>query len=52
VKKQDEPAMLTQRVMLIGTGEEEEGVPAEFRIWTLLGVMAVEPASSGSGRAA
>jgi hypothetical protein len=45
-----EMALLTRTAMLIGTGEEDEGVPAEFRICSLLHVTAVEPV--GSGRSA
>lgn len=47
-----EMALLTRTAMLIGTGEEEEGVPAEFHICSLLHVTAVEPVGSGSGRQA
>lgn len=47
-----EMALLTRTAMLVGTGEEEEGVPAEFHICSLLHVTAVEPVDSGSGRAA
>lgn len=36
-----EMALLTRTAMLIGTGEEEEGVPAEFRICSLSHVTAV-----------
>ena len=48
-----EMALLTRTAMLIGTGEEDEGVPAEFRICSLLHVTAVEPvgASRSAGAA-
>jgi hypothetical protein len=38
-----EMAMLTRTDLLVGVGETEEGVPAEFRIWSLLHVATVEP---------
>jgi hypothetical protein len=47
-----EMALLTRTAMLIGTGEEEEGVPAEFRICSLLHVTTVEPVNSGTNRQA
>lgn len=40
-----EMAMLTRTDILVGVGETEEGVPAEFRICSLLHVTAVEPIS-------
>ena len=40
-----EMAMLTRTDILVGVGESEEGVAAEFRICSLLHVTAVEPAS-------
>lgn len=40
-----EMALLTRTDLLIGVGESEEGVPAEFRICSLLHVTAVEPVS-------
>src|SRR5436305_15201522 len=40
-----EMAMLTRTDLLVGVGESEEGVPAEFRICSLLHVTAVEPVS-------
>ncbi len=46
-----EMAMLTRSDMLVGVGETEEGVPAEFRICSLLHVATIEPLpSSTSGR--
>jgi hypothetical protein len=47
-----EMAMLTRTDMLVGTGEEADGVPAEFRICSLLHVTAVEPVTPGSARTA
>lgn len=38
-----EMAFLTRSDMLIGVGETEEGVPAEFRICSLLHVATIEP---------
>jgi hypothetical protein len=38
-----ETAMLTRTDLLIGVGETEEGVPAEFRICSLLHVITAEP---------
>lgn len=43
-----EMALLTRTDILVGTGETEEGVPAEFRICSLLHVTAVEPLALGS----
>lgn len=40
-----EMAMLTCTGLLVGIGESEEGVPAEFRICSLPHVTAVEPIS-------
>lgn len=47
-----EMAMLTRTDMLVGTGDMSEGVPAEFRICSLLHVTTVEPLQAGasSGR--
>lgn len=38
-----EMAMLTRTDILVGVGEMDEGVPAEFRICSLLHVTAIEP---------
>lgn len=38
-----EMAMLTRTDLLVGVGESEEGVPAEFRICSLLHVTSIEP---------
>jgi hypothetical protein len=47
-----EMALLTRSDMLVGVGETEEGVPAEFRICSLLHVATIEPlTSSRTGRA-
>lgn len=43
-----EMAMLTRTDMLVGVDETDEGVPAEFKICSLLHVSAVEPLSSSS----
>jgi hypothetical protein len=47
-----EMAWLTRTDILVGVGETEEGVPAEFRICSLLHVSSIEPlspaAASGS----
>jgi len=46
-----EMAMLTRSDILVGVGETDEGVPAEFRICALLHVTSIEPlTSSGTGR--
>jgi hypothetical protein len=42
-----EMAMLTRTDLLVGVGESEEGVPAEFRICSLLHVATVEPIATG-----
>jgi hypothetical protein len=45
-----EMAFLTRTDILVGVGETEEGVPAEFRICSLLHVTTVEPLSAtGTG---
>lgn len=47
-----EMAMLTRADILVGVDETDEGVPAEFKICSLLHVTATEPLSvSESGRA-
>ena len=43
-----EMAMLTRTSILVGIDESDDGVPAEFKICSLLHVTAVEPISSGS----
>jgi hypothetical protein len=40
-----EMAMLTRTDILVGGGETDENVPAEFRICSLLHVTAIEPLS-------
>jgi hypothetical protein len=40
-----EMAMLTRTDLLVGVGETDEGVPAEFRICSLLHVATIEPTS-------
>jgi hypothetical protein len=40
-----EMALLTRTDILVGVGETDEGVPAEFRMCSLLHVTAIEPAS-------
>ncbi len=47
-----EMAMLTRTSILVGIGETDEGVPAEFKICSLLHVTAVEPLSLGEPRQA
>ena len=42
-----EMAMLTRSDMLVGVGEAGDGVPAEFRICSLLHVATVEPLPTG-----
>jgi hypothetical protein len=43
-----EMALLTRSDMLVGIGDTDEGVPAEFKICSLLHVTAVEPLSAAS----
>jgi hypothetical protein len=43
-----EMAMLTRTDLLVGTDIAEDGVPAEFKICSLLHVTAVEPLSSST----
>jgi hypothetical protein len=38
-----EMALLTRTDMLVGVGETDDGVPAEFKICSLLHVAAIEP---------
>jgi hypothetical protein len=42
-----EMALLTLTDLLVGVGDSEKGVPAEFRICSLLHVTTVEPISAG-----
>jgi len=44
-----EMAMLTTSDILVGIGETDEGVPAEFKICSLLHVTSIEPVSSNGG---
>jgi len=49
-----EMALLTRTDLLVGVGESEEGVPADFHICSLLHVATVEPvgaATTGSQQA-
>jgi hypothetical protein len=43
-----EMAMLTRTDLLVGVGETEEGVPAEFRICSLLHMATVEPVAASA----
>jgi hypothetical protein len=43
-----EMAMLTKTDLLVGIKETKDGVPAEFKICSLLHVTAVEPLSSAA----
>jgi hypothetical protein len=43
-----EMAMLTKTDILVGIGETDEGVPAEFKICSLLHVTSVEPLRASS----
>lgn len=43
-----EMAMLTKSDILVGIDETDEGVPAEFKICSLLHVSAIEPISSSA----
>ena len=46
-----EMAMLTKSDILVGVDETDEGVPAEFKICSLLHVSAIEPlGSNGDSR--
>ncbi len=50
VVRHPEMAMLTRTDLLVGVGEAAEGVPAEFRICSLLHVASIEPVgTSASG---
>jgi hypothetical protein len=41
-----EMALLTTSNILVGTGDTDDGVPAEFKICPLLHVTAIEPLSA------
>lgn len=41
-----EMALLTKSDILVGIGDTDEGVPAEFKICSLLHVTAIEPLSA------
>jgi len=43
-----EMALLTRSDLLVGIDETEDGVPAEFKICSLLHVSAIEPLSASS----
>jgi hypothetical protein len=43
-----EMALLTRTDLLVGVGESDEGVPAEFRICSLLHVASIEPVSAST----
>jgi hypothetical protein len=43
-----EMAFLTRSDILVGIGDEKDGVPADFKICSLLHVTAVEPLTSRS----
>lgn len=45
-----EMAMLTRTDILVGTDVAEDGVPAEFKICSLLHVTAIEPLNSSSAK--
>lgn len=47
-----EMAMLTRTDLLVGIGETDEGVPAEFKICSLLHVSAIEPLSGAEAKQA
>jgi hypothetical protein len=43
-----EMAMLTKTDLLVGIGDTDDGVPAEFKICSLLHVSAIEPLGSAA----
>jgi len=43
-----EMAMLTKSDILVGIGDTDEGLPAEFKICSLLHVSSIEPLSSAA----
>ena len=47
-----EMAWLTRTDILVGIDDSQDGVPAEFKICSLLHVTAIEPLSSGSRQSA
>jgi hypothetical protein len=47
-----EMAWLTRTDILVGIDDSEDGVPAEFKICSLLHVTTIEPLSNGSTKAA
>lgn len=47
-----EMAWLTRTAILVGIDEADDGVPAEFKICSLLHVTAVEPLSASESRRA
>ena len=44
-----ETALLTRTSLLVGVDEAEDGIPAEFKICSLLHVATVEPLASPAG---
>jgi hypothetical protein len=49
--RQPEIAWLTRTDLLVGVGETDEGVPAEFRICSLLHITSIEPIAAASANA-
>ena len=47
-----EMALLTKTDLLVGTGDLQDGVPAEFRICSLLHVTSIEPISPATSSSA
>jgi len=47
-----EMALLTRTSLLVGIDDSEDGVPAEFKICSLLHVATIEPSPSGSRHSA
>ena len=45
-----EMAMLTRSDVLVGTGDADDGVPAEFKICSLPHVATIEPIAAAPGR--
>lgn len=43
-----EMALLTRTSLLVGTGNSDDGVPAEFKILSLLHITAIEPIETSS----
>ena len=43
-----EMALLTRTSLLVGTGNSDDGVPAEFKILSLLHITAIEPIETPS----